>query len=111
MMAETRARSTWVIHWKGELAGGVAAALVSFTIALPLGTLALAPLGPRYAAVGVVAGLSCAMFGGLAEYSSMLLGFQYLLFVAVALYVISIIGHQKAVTGTPAKHMGQEASG
>jgi hypothetical protein len=48
------------------------------------------------------------MFGGLAEYSSMLLGFQYLLFVAVALYIISIAGYQKAVTGMPAAHIGQE---
>ena len=54
------------------------------------------------------ANIAGAMFGGLAEYSSMLLGFQYLLFVAVALYIISIIGYQKAVTGTPAAHIGQE---
>ena len=37
-----------------------------------------------------------AMFGGLAEYSSMMLGFQYLLFVAVGLYVLSMLGYQKA---------------
>jgi SAM-dependent methyltransferase len=54
------------------------------------------------------ANIAGAMFGGLAEYSSMLLGFQYLLFVAVALYIISIVGYQKAVTGTPAAHIGQE---
>jgi len=54
------------------------------------------------------ANIAGAMFGGLAEYSSMLLGFQYLLFVAVALYIISILGYQKAVTGMPAAHIGQE---
>ena len=54
------------------------------------------------------ANIAGAMFGGLAEYSSMLLGFQYLLFVAVALYIVSIIGYQKAVTGMPAAHIGQE---
>ncbi len=37
-----------------------------------------------------------AMFGGLAEYSSMLLGFQYLLFVAVALYLVSMAGWRMA---------------
>jgi SAM-dependent methyltransferase len=42
------------------------------------------------------ANIAGAMFGGLAEYSSMLLGFQYLLFVAVALYIISIAGYRKA---------------
>src|SRR5688572_15385988 len=47
------------------------------------------------------ANIAGAMFGGLAEYSSMLLGFQYLLFVAVALYVISMVGYRKTVTGTP----------
>jgi len=43
------------------------------------------------------ANIAGAMFGGLAEYSSMVLGFQYLLFVAVALYLISIAGHQRAL--------------
>ncbi|HEX8027430.1 MAG TPA: hypothetical protein VF491_03165 [Vicinamibacterales bacterium] len=57
------------------------------------------------------ANIAGAMFGGLAEYSSMLLGFQYLLFVAVALYLISIVGHQKAVTGSPAAHIGHDAAG
>ena len=52
-----------------------------------------------------------AMVGGLAEYSSMVLGFQHLLFVAVALYVVSIIGHQKAVIGAPAAHIGHDAAG
>ena len=54
------------------------------------------------------ANIAGAMFGGLAEYSSMLLGFQYLLFVAVGLYIISIVGYQKAVTAMPAAHIGQE---
>jgi hypothetical protein len=38
------------------------------------------------------ANIAGAMFGGLAEYSSMLLGFQYLLFVAVAIYAASLVG-------------------
>ena len=54
------------------------------------------------------ANIAGAMFGGLAEYSSMLLGFQYLLFVAVALYLISIAGYQKSATGMPAAHIGHE---
>ena len=52
-----------------------------------------------------------AMFGGLAEYSSMILGFQYLLFVAVGVYLLSMLGYQKAVTGTPAAHIGHDAAG
>jgi len=51
------------------------------------------------------------MFGGLAEYSSMILGFRYLLFVAVALYLLSIVGYQKEVMATPAAHSGHEPAG
>lgn len=38
------------------------------------------------------ANIAGAMFGGLAEYSSMVLGFRYLLFVAVGLYLVSLAG-------------------
>ena len=47
------------------------------------------------------ANIAGAMFGGLAEYSSMLLGFQYLLFVAVALYLISLAGWRRRRAGGP----------
>ena len=57
------------------------------------------------------ANIAGAMFGGLAEYSSMLLGFQYLLFVAVALYIISIVGYQKGAIGSPQPRLGQIVSG
>jgi hypothetical protein len=38
---------------------------VSFSVAAPVGTLAIAPLGPDYTALGVMTGLSAAIFGGL----------------------------------------------
>jgi hypothetical protein len=38
------------------------------------------------------------MFGGLAEYSSMLVGFQYLLFVAAAFYALSAVGRWWSAT-------------
>ena len=41
-----------------------------------------------------------AMVGGLAEYSSMLLGFQYLVLVAIAFYIVSAIGLKKMTRGT-----------
>ena len=44
------------------------------------------------------ANIAGAMFGGLAEYSSMLLGFQYLLFVAIAIYACSFIASTTKVT-------------
>ena len=37
-----------------------------------------------------------AMLGGLAEYSSMLLGFQYLVLVAILFYVLSVIGLRRS---------------
>ena len=58
------------------------------------------------------ANIAGAMFGGLAEYSSMLLGFQYLLFVAVALYIISIVGYQKGrPAASPVRPIGSDVSG
>ncbi|HJX93955.1 MAG TPA: hypothetical protein VJ372_25905 [Pyrinomonadaceae bacterium] len=39
-----------------------------------------------------------AMFGGLAEYSSMLLGFQYLLLVAILFYAVSAIGLRRGAS-------------
>jgi SAM-dependent methyltransferase len=42
-----------------------------------------------------------AMVGGLAEYSSMLLGFQYLIGVAIIFYAISVIGLRRATDRVP----------
>jgi len=42
-----------------------------------------------------------AMVGGLAEYSSMLLGFQYLIGVAIIFYAISVIGLRRATSTVP----------
>jgi hypothetical protein len=53
------------------------------------------------------ANIAGAMFGGLAEYSSMLLGFRYLLFVAVGLYLCSLIGILSAETR---KHRNTKSS-
>lgn len=39
-----------------------------------------------------------AMVGGLAEYSSMLLGFQYVVLVAILFYTISAIGLKRNET-------------
>ena len=49
-----------------------------------------------------------AMFGGLAEYSSMLLGFQYLLLVAILFYALSAIGLRRG--GAPEEESYAEDS-
>jgi SAM-dependent methyltransferase len=46
------------------------------------------------------ANIAGAMAGGLAEYMSMLLGFQYLVFVAIGLYALSMIAFGKATQTT-----------
>ncbi len=51
--------------WRSELTGGLAAALVAFSIAVPVGSLMLAPLGVAFAGLGVAAGLVGAAVGGL----------------------------------------------
>jgi sulfate permease, SulP family len=61
MSAERRHRSTW----RSETAGALASALVAFSVAVPVGTLTLAPLGARFAGLGVAAGLVGAAIGGL----------------------------------------------
>jgi hypothetical protein len=53
-----------------------------------------------------------AMLGGLAEYSSMLLGFQYVVLVAIVFYAISAIGlrqaHQEAMRQEPVDELAAE---
>lgn len=83
----------------------VAASVLAFTPILFAGVVfavSFARVSEPDRAFGV--NIAGAMFGGLAEYSSMMLGFQYLLFVAVALYLLAMLGYRKAVTSTPPHH-------
>jgi SulP family sulfate permease len=50
---------------RGAIVGGLTLAIVSFSVAAPVGTLAVAPLGSGYTGLGVVIGLTAAIFGGL----------------------------------------------
>ena len=52
-------------------------------------------LPPNQLAFGV--NIAGAMVGGLAEYSSMLLGFQYLVMVAILFYLLSAVGLRTAL--------------
>ena len=55
----------WLAHPRSNVVGGVLAAIVSLPMAMGLGALAFSPLGPEYAARGVLAGLYAAAFLGL----------------------------------------------
>ena len=48
---------------RGDVAGGLAGSIVSLALALSMGILAFAPLGPEHAAVGVAAGFAAAIYG------------------------------------------------
>ena len=50
----------WV---RGDATGGFAAATANLALALALGLLAFAPLGPQYAGIGVLAGFASAIYG------------------------------------------------
>jgi len=51
--------------WSGDLAGGVAAALIAIPQALSLGLIAFVALGPSYASAGVAAALLASVIGNL----------------------------------------------
>ena len=63
--AQPTARRTALPNWRGEVAGGLTGAIASLAIALSVGLLAFAPLGPAHAHLGVMAGLASAIYGQL----------------------------------------------
>lgn len=50
---------------RGDAVGGLVVALLSLPMTIPLGVMALAPLGPGYAGTGVLAGFYASVFAGL----------------------------------------------
>jgi SulP family sulfate permease len=56
----------WKRHLRGDLAGGLIAAVVSIPMSIGFGLLAFAPFGERFLPLGILAGLNGAMFIGLA---------------------------------------------
>jgi SulP family sulfate permease len=51
----------WLSNWRGDLAGGVTAALLTIPVSMGYGILAMYPLGERYVSYGLLAGLSSAI--------------------------------------------------
>jgi MFS superfamily sulfate permease-like transporter len=64
-------KSPWLRHLRGDLTGGFSAAILNIPVSMGYGMLALAPLGPEYIGVGVLAGLYACVCGG---FTSLLLG-------------------------------------
>lgn len=52
--------------WQGELTGALGSTIAGFSIALSMGILAFAPLGPDYLYLGATAGFAAAIYGQLA---------------------------------------------
>ena len=57
--------SPFLASLRGDVAGGLAGSIFSLALALSMGILAFAPLGPDHAAVGVSAGFAAAIYGQL----------------------------------------------
>ena len=55
----------WTGHIRGDVTGGLLAAIISMPLSVGFGILAFAPLGDRYLPAGIVAGLYGAIFLGL----------------------------------------------
>src|SRR4051812_45607800 len=55
----------WRVHPRGNIVGGLLAAIVSLPLSMGLGALAFAPFGAEYVSRGVLAGLYAAAFLGL----------------------------------------------
>ena len=49
---------------RGDLFGGLTAAIVSLPLSIAFGVAAFSPLGPEYVAMGALAGLYASIIGG-----------------------------------------------
>ncbi|HZP86808.1 MAG TPA: SulP family inorganic anion transporter [Burkholderiales bacterium] len=54
-----------IAHLRGDITGGIAGAIASLALALSVGLLGFAPLGPSHANIGVLAGFAAAIYGQL----------------------------------------------
>lgn len=88
-----------------QIAGASALAFVPILFAGVIFAVSFSGVAEADRAFG--ANIAGAMFGGLAEYSSMVLGFRYLLFVALGLYALSLLGMHYTETR---KHRNSERS-
>lgn len=57
-------RMTGLMRLKGDVLGGLVVALLSLPMTIPLGALALSPLGPDYVSAGVSAGFQASIVAG-----------------------------------------------
>src|SRR5262245_4605432 len=91
----------WTAHLKGDVAGGVTAAVLTIPVSMGYGILALQPLGDAYVSYGVVAGLVSAIVVPL---TAILLGAESTIVYAprsvVAFLLGSVVLHN--VVGSPA---------
>jgi len=76
-------------HLRGDLMGGVSAAILTIPVSIGYGILALAPLGPDYIAHGVLAGLYAVVCGGL---TALLLGANTTMVYAPRSIITFLIG-------------------
>ncbi len=92
----------WTGHIRGDVTGGLLAAIISMPLTVGFGILAFAPLGDRYLPAGIVAGLYGAIFLGLA---AIVCGARTVAVYAprslVAFMIASVAMHTIAVPDSP----------
>lgn len=76
-------------HLRGDLLGGISAAILTIPVSIGYGMLALAPLGPDYVAHGVLAGLYAVVCGG---FTALLLGANTTMIYAPRSIITFLIG-------------------
>lgn len=90
--------------WRGDLLGPLTAGMVSLPVEANYGVIALAPLGPRYMVMGVLAALYCAIFANLTglltgSRPGLLGGTRPTLVLAVAALITDLAGRVRTADG------------
>ena len=90
--------------WRGDFLGALTAGMVSLPVEANYGVIALAPLGPSYIAMGILAALYCAVFANLAglltgSRTGLLGGTRPTLVLAVAALITELSARVRSVDG------------
>jgi len=102
----------WLRHLRGDLLGGLTAALLTIPVSMGYGILALSPLGDSYTATAILSGLYGTIAGGLA---AVLLGANTTMIYAPRSIVTFLIGaiilHSLVQSSLPALQAASPANG
>src|SRR6267154_1171072 len=97
---------SWKSNLRGDLAGGLVAAVVTIPMSIGFGLIAFAPFGERFVSIGILAGLYGAIFLGLV---AVLLGARTVTIYAPRSLIAFMIGSiaMQGFAKPPAGPLGQ----